>query len=321
MADDAQESAARRKRRGRRRWAGTAVFLLVLAGLPLAVHLKSSWPDAASGIDAALLYYERGWRRHFSSFNGTLPGAPDPSTLDQRLTAKGFKLGDAILIRIFKREFELEVWLRNGDRYRLFETYPICRFSGELGPKLKQGDRQAPEGFYTVAKGQLNPASRWHRSFNLGFPNVLDRAHGRTGTYLMVHGGCSSAGCYAMTNPVIDEIWRLVSASLDGRQRRFQVQAFPFRMNEANLDARADRTWAPFWRDLKAGSDLFEATGLPPRVQVCNGRYAFGEGIAGAVSASPIVAGCALSAAGAGVQSMEQESGGAVPAPVRSTVR
>jgi murein L,D-transpeptidase YafK len=129
------------------------------------------------------------------------------------------------------------------------------------------------EGFYTVDAKALNPASRWHRSFNLGFPNAFDRTHNRTGSLIMVHGGCASIGCFAMTDPVVDEIWRLVTAALNGGQKRFQVQVYPFRMTEENLGARQNRPWAPFWRDLKRGYDAFEATRTPPRVGVCAGRY------------------------------------------------
>ncbi len=325
----ARRSGATRRRGPRRRRLVWIFFLIaMLAGLPIAAQLRFSWPEAVSAFDEAVLRFERGWRRHYASFNATLPGTPDLASLDARLAAKGFTLGDPLLIRIFKREFELEVWMRSGERYRLFETYPICRFSGDLGPKLKEGDRQSPEGFYTVSKTQLNPASRWHRSFNLGFPNVHDRAHGRTGSFLMVHGGCSSIGCYAMTDAVIDEIWRLVTASLAGKQRRFQVQAYPFRMTEANLAQRAENAWAPFWRDLKAGHDLFETTGLPPRVQVCNGRYTFAKGLAGAASASPVVSGCAVAGtvagaglAGAGLVGAAEPLEEGVPIPTRRALR
>jgi murein L,D-transpeptidase YafK len=167
---------------------------------------------------------------------------------------------------------------RDG-RYHRFATYPICRWSGLLGPKLVTGDRQAPEGFYTVASDQMNPNSRWHRSFNLGFPNAYDAARGRSGSALMVHGGCSSAGCYAMTNAVIDEIWRLTSAALaGGKQKRFQVQIYPFRMSEQNLMAHAENPHIAFWRQLKRGSDLFESEWLPPTVEVCQSQYRFGPG-------------------------------------------
>ena len=208
-----------------------------------------------------------------------LPGTPDLAKLDDRLAAKGLSLGAPVLVRIFKLESELELWVEKDGRYVKFATYPICRFSGRLGPKVKEGDAQAPEGFYTVGKEQLNPNSRWHRSFNLGFPNEFDRAHGRTGSLLMVHGGCLSIGCYAMTNAVGDELWRMVTAALDHGQPRFEVQVFPFRMTEANLRARTGSRWAEFWANLKQGSDLFEASRVPPYVSVCDGRYVFEPGV------------------------------------------
>jgi murein L,D-transpeptidase YafK len=184
-------------------------------------------------------------------------------------------LGAPVFIRIFKREFELELWLQRDRRFEHFETYPICLWSGGLGPKLAQGDHQAPEGFYTVDAKALNPQSHWHRSFNLGFPNEFDRAHGRTGSLLMVHGGCSSIGCFAMTNPVIDEIWRLVTAAFRGGQPRFQVQVYPFRLTAGNLARHRASPHADFWRNLKEGQDFFEAERVPPKVGVCNGRYVF----------------------------------------------
>ncbi len=142
-----------------------------------------------------------------------------------------------MFVRIFKREFELELWMMRDGRFHRFATYPICKWSGQLGPKLATGDHQAPEGFYTVDETQLNPNSRWHRSFNLGFPNAFDKAHGRTGSFLMVHGGCGSVGCYAMTNGVIDEVWKLVTAALRGGQKRFQVQVLPFRLTDEALSS------------------------------------------------------------------------------------
>jgi murein L,D-transpeptidase YafK len=212
----------------------------------------------------------------------TLPGTPDFDRLDARLADKGVKLGDPVLVRIFKLDSELELWVEKDGRYVKFATYPICRFSGRLGPKLREGDNQSPEGFYTVAKEQLNPNSRWHRSFNLGYPNAFDRAHERTGSLIMVHGGCLSIGCFAITNAGVDEVWRLVTAALDKGQPRFAVQVFPFRMTETNLASRKGNSFAEFWANLKTGSDLFETTQLPPVVSVCDGTYAFEAGSAGA---------------------------------------
>jgi murein L,D-transpeptidase YafK len=207
-----------------------------------------------------------------------LPGTPDLARLDERLVTQGLKRGDPVFIRVFKAEMTLELWMRRGDGFVLFASYPLCFWSGRLGPKLQTGDRQAPEGFYTVGKGQLNPNSRWHRSFDLGFPNLFDRGQGRSGAFLMVHGGCASVGCYAMTNAVISELWALVTAALDAGQERFAVHVFPFRPTEARLRAYREDQWAEFWRALKPGYDLFEARRVPPDISVCRGRYAVRPG-------------------------------------------
>lgn len=198
-----------------------------------------------------------------------------PVTLEERLAARGFALGDPVFMRIFKEEAELELWLRRGDRYELFRTYPVCKYSGGLGPKLREGDGQAPEGFYHVTRRQMNPHSQFHRSFNLGFPNAYDRAHGRTGSLLMVHGACVSAGCYAMTDHLIEEIYTLGEAALEQGQPFFRVHAFPFRMTAENLFRHSGSRWLDFWLNLKEGHDYFEHHGLPPDSYAERGRYAF----------------------------------------------
>ena len=191
------------------------------------------------------------------------------------LAARDFAMGQPVFMRIFKEEAELEVWMKNGDQFALFKTYPICNYSGDLGPKLREGDRQSPEGFYFVGKSALNPNSSYHLSFNLGFPNAYDRAKDRTGSYLMVHGDCRSIGCYAMTDAGIEEIYGLGEAALDAGQPFFRVHAFPFRMTDARMArAIADR-WYPFWRNLKQGYDAFEERFVPPDVTVNGGKYAF----------------------------------------------
>jgi len=201
----------------------------------------------------------------------------DRSRLNADLATAGFGLGDAAHVRIFKQEHRLELWLRRGDgRFALFRSYEVCTHSGGLGPKLAEGDRQAPEGFYRVARSQLNPNSRHHLAFNIGFPNAFDRELGRTGSFLMVHGGCSSVGCYAMTDAQIDEIYAVVEAALDAGQREVDVSIFPFRLTETALQQQAGSEWAPFWRNLKQGFDLFEREGIPPRVAACRGNYVFG---------------------------------------------
>ncbi len=240
--------------------------------------LAALWPPS---LERRAFDWERFWRKTYVSFGWTLPGTPDLAALPDRLKAQGFELGAPVLVRIFKAEFELEIWLMRDGRFQRFATYPICRWSGDIGPKFRHGDHQAPEGFYSVGTASLNPNSRWRRSFNLGFPNAFDQAHGRSGSFLMVHGGCSSIGCYAMTNAVIDEIWLIVTAALDHGQKAFQAQAFPFRMTEANFARQASHPHIGFWRDLQRGSDLFEETLLPPRAGVCGGRYVFEPGTGG----------------------------------------
>ncbi len=202
---------------------------------------------------------------------------PERPPLSERLAARRMVLGAPAFLRIHKTQSELEVWLKAGPRFELFETYDICRWSGDLGPKLREGDGQAPEGFYPVTRRQLNPNSAHHLAFNLGYPNAYDRAKGRTGSALMVHGGCSSIGCYAMTDRGIDDVYALVEAALANGQGSVPVLVLPFRMSEAAL-AEADGTaWGEFWRDLAVADRLFDEQRLPPAASVCGGRYVFGS--------------------------------------------
>ena len=193
-----------------------------------------------------------------------------------QLATKNLKYGSPIFIRIFKKSAELEVWIKgNSEEFELFKTYNICTFSGKLGPKLQQGDNQSPEGFYYVNPNRLNPWSSYHLSFNLGYPNSYDRYHGRTGSALMVHGKCVSIGCYAMTDPHINEIYALASAALSGGQAYFRVHSFPFRLNSKKLEQYKLNEWYPFWLNLKQGFDYFEENKRPPNVKVLEGRYIF----------------------------------------------
>ena len=192
------------------------------------------------------------------------------------LTAQSLTLGAQVSLRVFKEERVLEVWLRTDTgQYRLFKPYPICTFSGGLGPKLVRGDGQSPEGFYAVGAAALNPNSQFHLSFDVGYPNAYDRAKGRTGSALMVHGACVSIGCYAMTDPVMEEIWTLMAAAFRSGQREILVQLLPFRLSAESLARHRGNQWHDFWADLKRGSDLFEHARVPPRVEMRDGRYRF----------------------------------------------
>lgn len=202
---------------------------------------------------------------------------PIPFQTANQMERLGMDKDDPILIRIFKEESELEVWKkRDADgRFALLKTYEICAWSGALGPKHQEGDRQAPEGFYSVTPAQMNPNSSYHLSFNMGFPNTFDQAHGRTGSHLMVHGACSSAGCYAMEDEPIEEIYAIAREAFRGGQRDFQIHAFPFRMTPENIARHYDNKYIDFWKNLKEGNDHFEVTGRAPKVAVCGHRYVF----------------------------------------------
>jgi murein L,D-transpeptidase YafK len=212
--------------------------------------------------------------------DGTVPSAkalkPLSAEMQAELDKRSMPKESPVLVRLFKEESEVEVWKQDtSGRFALLKTYPICRWSGELGPKTKEGDRQAPEGFYTIKPGQMNPNSHYYLSFDIGYPNAFDKAHGFTGSNLMVHGDCSSRGCYAMTDEQISEIYALARESFFGGQRSFQVQAYPFRMTPINMARHRNNPNLAFWKMLKVGNDHFEVTHLEPTVDFCEKRYVF----------------------------------------------
>ncbi|MDK1490477.1 murein L,D-transpeptidase family protein [Sinorhizobium sp. 7-81] len=200
--------------------------------------------------------------------------------LSSKMTAKMRELGmqktSPIALRIFKEEGTLEVWKANAaNRFQLLKSYKICAWSGKLGPKVKEGDRQAPEGFYPLFPHQMNPNSNYYLAINTGFPNTYDKANGRSGTHLMIHGACSSSGCYSMTDEQIIEIFALARDAFRGGQQSVQLQAFPFRMTAENMARHRDNSNIEFWKMLKAGYDQFEVTKRPPEVNFCERKYVF----------------------------------------------
>ncbi|MGJ8528963.1 L,D-transpeptidase family protein [Maritalea sp.] len=210
-----------------------------------------------------------------TGFESNRHNIPLTSLTKVRLNQMGSSEGSPMLVRIFKRESELEVWkkVKKTGKFAHFRTYKICAWSGDLGPKFREGDRQSPEGFYDVTPGLMNPRSNYFLAFNLGFPNRFDRSHGRTGSNIMVHGDCSSRGCYAMTDEKIGEIYALARETFKGGAKSFQVQVFPFRMTATNLAEFSDSKHMKFWRDIKVGYDHFEITKERPSWSVCSGRY------------------------------------------------
>ena len=208
--------------------------------------------------------------------NNAKANKPIPEKLVAEMQQKDMDPQSPMLVRLFKQEAELEVWKQDrSGQFALLKTYPICRWSGDLGPKVREGDRQAPEGFYNITPAQMNPQSAYYLSFNIGYPNAFDKSLGRTGSQLMVHGDCSSRGCYAMTDEQISEIYTLGRESFFGGQRAFQVQAYPFRMTPVNMARHRNNPNMPFWKMIKEGYDHFEVTRQEPKVEFCENKYVF----------------------------------------------
>lgn len=192
------------------------------------------------------------------------------------------KVGRPVFLQVKKngnRGGELEVWLESPDtsEFEHFKTYAIAYFSGELGPKTKQGDYQAPEGFYYISRGRMNPNSSYHLSMDMGYPNAYDRHHGRTGSLLMIHGKTVSIGCFAMTDASIEQIYTLVDAALKKGQPFVRVHSFPFAMTDEAMEKHKESEYFEFWQNLREGWDWFERTKRPPNVEVEEGRYVFSE--------------------------------------------
>ena len=204
--------------------------------------------------------------------------------LQKELAVKKLDLGAPIFIRIFKLQKELEVWLEKDGQYRLFKAYPICSYSGYLGPKIKEGDWQSPEGFYSVSHEQMNPLSSYHLSFNIGYPNDYDTYFKHDGNSIMVHGECSSMGCFAMTNHRMEEIYTLAHYAFENGQQAFDVHVFPFPLTDKNLEKFRSSPWIGFWKNLQPGYLAFEKSRRVPSISVENGKYIIGRPVKLAMS-------------------------------------
>ncbi len=234
--------------------------------------IRSSWMHLAAGL--VMLTSLAACNSQSVSDSRAYMAIP-PATL-AKMKVLGTSPSARMLIRTYKKEAVFEVWKQKTDgRYALLKSFPMCRWSGQLGPKKVEGDRQVPEGFYTITQGQMNPHSHYYLSFNVGYPNAYDRAWGRTGSSIMVHGICSSAGCFSMTNKQIGEIYALAREAFAGGQKRIQMESFPFRMTAKNLAKYRLDPNMPFWKELKTGDEHFAATKTPPQVGVCGRKYVF----------------------------------------------
>ena len=260
------------------------IFFIALTGMLTPVTLPAaesglhqSAPEAQSSSQASAsasdALHNRPSTRLPSSTNSKSAWINQGEWLFGRLGEKGLRIGDPLHIRIFKQSRELELYVRGQSGFELYRTYPICDMSGTLGPKRFEGDYQAPEGFYTVAAERLHPHSDFHLAFNLGYPNAFDRAAGRTGSNIMIHGGCASNGCFAMTNYYMEQIYILTEAALHNGQDGIGVEIYPFRLTPENLAANASSRWIDFWRSLKPAHDHFAEFGTPASIRTEAGSY------------------------------------------------
>lgn len=228
----------------------------------------------------SLLTVAAGWSVSPAA-SADLPSTPKAASLmtqakskvQQELQAKGFAIGQPIFVRIFKIPGTLELWMNKGRGFELFKSYKVCNYSGFPGPKVNEGDWQAPEGFYSVSASQLNPNSQYHLAFDVGYPNDFDVLKNRTGGLIMVHGNCKSVGCFAMTDERIEEIYLLAYQALAQGQERFDVHIFPFPMTAKNMKKFAPSPWIEFWKKLEPGYAAFEQSKQVPVVAVENGEY------------------------------------------------
>ena len=232
--------------------------------------------QSSSAAGASLLGLSACSQRHVEPIK-FLDRSRIEADLRKKLAAKGLTYGTPVHLMAFKESKELEIWLEEdgGHKFRHFATLPICAFSGDLGPKLREGDRQTPEGFYNLRHEFLHPSSAYHLAIDIGFPNSLDRSLGRTGSLIELHGACQSIGCYAMGNSGIEEIYLLVEQSFMRGVRRATFAAYPFRPTPERLAAERDHIWFEFWENIAGSYTKFMDLRRPPHFIPLRGRYLF----------------------------------------------
>jgi murein L,D-transpeptidase YafK len=191
-----------------------------------------------------------------------------------------------VFIRVFKNEQVVELWAKNkcDTQFVHLKYYAICASSGSLGPKRKQGDSQVPEGFYII--NQLNPASNFHLSLGINYPNQSDRNLSRytqLGGSICIHGNCVTIGCIPITDDKIKELYIFALEAKNGGQDEIQVHIFPARLIDSRFlelkeTFKSDSSLIAFWKNLKEGFEFFEKHRRVPRVSVQkNGKYVFEE--------------------------------------------
>lgn len=189
--------------------------------------------------------------------------------VEAKLKYDGFNM----FVRAFKKEALLEVWIRaiDSDQFKLLRSYDICSASGLPGPKRKQGDLQVPEGVYSITV--FNPASNFHLSLGLNYPNASDRILSdriNPGGDIYIHGNCVTVGCIPLTDDKIKEVYLLAVEARNNGQQKIPVHVFPCRMDSPELGALAIEfpQHKKFWDNLRPIYQDFEKTGKLKSVSV-----------------------------------------------------
>jgi len=172
-----------------------------------------------------------------------------------------------VYIRSFKYDSELEIWVKNEykEPFKLFKKYKVCALAGTLGPKRFEGDYQVPEGFYMI--NEFNPASQYHLSLGLNYPNVSDRILSdayRPGGSIYIHGSCVTVGCIPLTDALIEEVYIIAAHAQNAGQDFIPVHIYPIRYNvKRSADylsrmTKNDEGLRVFEENLELAYDYFE---------------------------------------------------------------
>ncbi len=202
--------------------------------------------------------------------------------VDEMLSAKGIRTTNfEVFFRAFKKEQKFEIWAKNKGEsaFKLLKTYDFCASTGMLGPKRRSGDRQMPEGFYTI--DAFNPTSNYFLSFRVSYPNASDKKFAdqlNPGDNIFVHGSCITIGCIPVGDENIKEIY-LLAARAKGGEQEIPIHIFPNKMTDENYNSlksefASNTTLLEFWSWLKPGFDAFEMSNVVPTILVdAAGKY------------------------------------------------
>lgn len=189
-----------------------------------------------------------------------------------------------ILFVAYKAESELDLYVKSPENstYKKLKTYSICAKSGNLGPKLKQGDQQVPEGFYHIDR--FNPVSSYYLSLGINYPNKADKVKSKVknlGGDIFIHGNCVTIGCLPMTDENIKEIFLYAVYAKNNGQQEIPVYIFPFNMNSKNCTHyrkknKTNSELLDFWNNLKLGWDNFDKNKTELTIKINKeGNYIF----------------------------------------------